>query len=367
MTKKNLLARTLCGVLSVSLLAGCGDATNQSTTQPNTMTSKFEHIDTDLNVGLVVGSGTIDDRSFNQGCWEGITATVDYSKYVTPAGETESDYLVSIGNLYEADFKFIVTPGYYFESADFIAQDKYPDAQFVILDGVPTDASGNSFIGKNTVSISFAEHEAGFVAGLAAALELKEANFGFLGGMPIPAVQRFEVGFKQGIEYANSQLNTQITLDDVNVVYQGTFGDKAAGQQIAAQMYDRGVDLIFTAAGGTGMGAITEAKSRASKDEKVWIIGVDSDQYYDGIYDSATNASVILTSAIKYVDQATHDMIAAQANGSFPGGEALLYTIANDGVGIPSENPNLSDETMSKVNEVYNLIKEGQITVHSEL
>ncbi len=369
MNKKKLLALTLCGVMSASVFVGCGSSnstSNQSTTDTTT-SSKFERLDTDLNVGLVIGSGTIDDRSFNQGCWEGITATVENSKYVTPAGETESDYLVSIGNLYEGDFKFIVTPGFYFESADYVAQDKYPDANFVILDGAPTDSNGNTVIGENTVSITFAEHEAGFIAAVAAALEIKEGSFGFLGGMQIPAVVRFEAGYKQGIEYANKNLGTNITLDDVDVVYQGSFGDKAAGQQIAAQMYDRGVDVIFTAAGGTGIGAITEAKSRATKGETAWVIGVDSDQYLDGVYNAETNASVILTSAVKYVDQATHDMIVAQTEGKFPGGEALLYTVANDGVGLPAENPNLSEETITKVNEVYNAIKEGTVTVNRAL
>ncbi|MEE1071146.1 MAG: BMP family ABC transporter substrate-binding protein [Cellulosilyticum sp.] len=372
MNKKKILAQTLCGVLSVGLLAGCGSGSTNNGGTTNTAdstasTSKFERLDTDLNVGLVIGTGTIDDRSFNQGCWEGITATVNNSKYITPASETDSDYLVSIGNLYEADFKFIVTPGYYFERADFIAQDKYPDAKFVILDGAPTDENGNTVVGDNTVSISFAEHEAGFIAGVAASLELKEANFGFLGGMQIPAVVRFEAGFKQGIDYANANLGTQITLDPVDVVYQGTFGDKAAGQQIAAQMYDRGVDVIFTAAGGTGMGAITEAKSRATKGETAWVIGVDSDQYLDGVYDSETNASVILTSAVKNVDQATHDMIVAETEGKFPGGQSLVFAVANDGVGLPAENPNLSEETINKVNEIYNQIKEGAITVNSEV
>ncbi|MBE6022295.1 MAG: BMP family ABC transporter substrate-binding protein [Cellulosilyticum sp.] len=366
MNKKKFLAQALCCVLSVGLLAGCGNSASNTTTDSND-SSKFERLDTDLNVGLVIGTGTIDDRSFNQGCWEGITATVENSKYVTPASETDSDYLVAIGNLYEADFNFIVTPGYYFERADFIAQEKYPDAKFVILDGAPRDESGNAVIGKNTVSISFAEQEAGFIAAVAAALELKEADFGFLGGMKLPAVQRFDTGFRQGIEYANANLGTNITLDDINVVYQGTFGDKAAGQQIAAQMYDRGVDVIFCAAGGTGMGAIAEAKSRVTNGETAWVIGVDSDQYADGVYDSASNASVILTSAIKNVDQATHDMIVAETEGTFPGGESLVFSIANDGVGLPAENPNLSEETITKTNEVYNLVKNGTITVNSEV
>lgn len=362
MSKKKFFTHVLSGILSLSLLVGCGS----NTTTPET-TSKFDRIDTDLKVGMVIGSGTIDDRSFNQGSWEGITATVENSKYVIPAGETESDYLVSIGNLIDAGYNFIVTPGYYFESAIFEAQTRYPDTHFVILDGAPVDKDGNTVIAENTASIYFAEHEAGFIAGVAAAVELKEGDFGFIGGMQIPAVVRFEAGFTQGIEYANTHLGTQVTLDQTNVVYQGTFGDKAAGQQIAAQMYDRGVKVIFTAAGGTGMGAITEAKSRASQGEEAWVIGVDSDQYVDGIYDEATNASVILTSAIKYVDQAAHDMIVSEVEENFPGGLSITFTIANDGVGLPAENPNLSENTVETVNKVYNEIKNGDIVVNDSL
>lgn len=361
MNKKKILAKLLSGALSLSILVGCS-----SNTTPET-NSKFNRLDTDLKVGMVVGSGTIDDRSFNQGSWEGITATVENSKYVIPAGETESDYLVSIGNLIDAGYQLIVTPGYYFEAAIYEAQTKYPDTHFVILDGAPVDQDGNTVIAENTVSIHFSEHEAGFIAGVAAAAEIQEGDFGFIGGMQVPAVVRFEAGFTQGVEYANAHLGTQVTLDEVNVVYQGTFGDKAAGQQIAAQMYDRGVKVIFTAAGGTGMGAIAEAKSRAKQGQEAWVIGVDSDQYLDGVYDEATNASVVLTSAIKYVDQATHDMIAAEAEGSFPGGQNIIFSIANDGVGLPAENPNLSANTIETVNKVYEQVKNKEIVVNESL
>lgn len=361
MDKKKFLAQVLSGILSLSLLVGCGADTTPDTT------SKFNRLDTDLKVGMVIGSGTIDDRSFNQGSWEGITATVKNNKYVIPAGETESDYLVAIGNLTDAGYNFIVTPGFYFESAIFEAQTKYPNTHFVILDGSPVNQEGNPVIAENTVSIHFAEHEAGFIAGIAAATELQEGDFGFIGGMQIPAVVRFEAGFTQGIEYANTHLGTQVTLNDTNVVYQGTFGDKAAGQQIAAQMYDRGVKVIFTAAGGTGIGAISEAKSRAKQGQEVWVIGVDSDQYLDGLYDEATNASVILTSAIKYVDQATHDMIAAEVEDTFPGGQNVTFSIANDGVGLPAENPNLSTKTLETVSKIYEQVKNGEIIVNDSL
>ena len=358
--KRKFLAVALFSALSMSALTGCGSSAPTTTTN-----SKFEQIETNFNVGMVTDSGSIDDRSFNQGTWEGITGTVakEHTKYLKPAGTTEGDYLTSISNLYDGGFKFIVTPGFKFETAIFKAQNTYPDAKFVILDGMPSDGQGTYTVGANTVAISFAEHESGFLAGIAAAVEIKEGDFGFIGGMESSAVQKFNWGFQQGVNYANENLDTNITISPENVVYQGSFDDKAGGQQVAAQMYDKGVDVIFTAAGGTGFGAITEAKSRATNGEEVWVIGVDSDQYNDGIYDEANNKSIILTSAMKYIDQATHDMIAAEANGTFPGGESLVFSIANDGVGIPTENPNLSDATISTVNDIYSKIKSGELTV----
>lgn len=363
--KKKFLAVALCSALSMGALVGCGNAGSGAGNAEAT-NSKFTQIDTDFKVGMVTDAGTIDDRSFNQGSWEGITGTVakDNCKYLKPAGTTEGDYLKEIANLYDGGYKFIVTPGFKFETAIFKAQDTYADAKFVLLDGAPNDGQGNYKVGENSVAISFAEHESGFLAGIAAAVEMKESNFGFIGGMEIPAVQRFNWGFQQGVNYANENLGTNITLDEANIVYQGSFDDKAAGQQIAAQMYDKGVNVIFTAAGGTGFGAITEAKQRATNgDTNAWVIGVDVDQYNDGLYDEANNKSVILTSAMKYIDQATHDMIAAEANGTFPGGESLVFDVANDGVGIPAENPNLSEETINTVNDVYSKIKSGEVTV----
>ncbi|PHV72014.1 BMP family ABC transporter substrate-binding protein [Sporanaerobium hydrogeniformans] len=354
--KKNYLALALCGILSLSTLTGCGG-------KKETATSKFEPIKADFTVGMVTDAGTIDDKSFNQGTWEGVQGSALKSSYLKPAGTTEADYLKEIGNLYDAGFKFIVTPGYKFETSIFKAQDKYPDAKFVILDGAPHAGDYNNVIKENTVSIMFAEHEAGFTAGVAAAVELKEGEFGFIGGMEIPAVQKFNWGFQQGVNYANENLGTSVTMKEENIVYQGSFDNVAAGQQLAAQMFDKGVKAIFTAAGGVGVGAITEVKERAKKGDDVWVIGVDVDQYADGIYDEANGKSAILTSAVKYIDQATYDMIKAEAEGNFPGGKQLTFDAKNNGVGIPATNPNLSDDTVKKVNEVFEKIKSGEIVV----
>jgi len=141
-----------------------------------------------------------------------------------------------------------------------------------------------------------------------------------------------------------------------NVVYQGSFDNVAAGQQLAAQIYDKGVKAIFTAAGGVGVGAINEAKSRAKAGQEVWIIGVDVDQFTEGIYEG--DKSIILTSAMKRIDQAAYDMVKAEKEGSFPGGETLVFDSTNNGIGIPAQNPNLSDDVQKQVADVFKLNKE---------
>ena len=150
-------------------------------------------------------------------------------------------------------------------------------------------------------------------------------------------------------------------MESSNFVYQGTFTDIAAGQQLSAQLYDRGVNVIFSAAGAVGTGVIKEARERAQAGKTAWVIGVDVDQYDDGIY--SEGQSVVLTSAMKKISTATFDVISQSVQENFPGGEILSYSAKNDGVGIPAENPNLSSETVERVNEVYAQIKEGSSTI----
>ena len=355
--KKKFLALAL-SALMVTGLVGCGSNSDSGNSSETT-----------LKVGMVTDSGTIDDKSFNQGTWEGIKKAEKElgieKNYMQPAGETGANYLTEIQNLYDAGYKFIVTPGYKFETAIYKAQDQYKDAQFVILDGAPHNGDNNYVIGENTVAIYFAEEQSGFAAGVAAAVELKTGELGFIGGMEIPSVQKFDYGFQQGVAYANENYGTNVSLKAENIVYSGSFSDTALGQQLAAQMYDNGVKAIFAAAGGVGTGVITEAKTRVVNGEEVWVIGVDSDQYADGIYEG--NKSVILTSAIKKIDEAAYQMIENQLNDKFPGGETLRFDASNDGVGIPAENPNLSEDTATKVNEVLEAIKNGDIVVKTEL
>lgn len=353
------MKKILVALLAVAIVAGMFFSCSK----------KDDQGEASLKVGMITDAGTIDDKSFNQGTWEGIQRakkdTGIESKYLKPVGTTEADYMKEITNLYDAGYKFIVTPGYKFESTIFQAQDKYADAKFVLIDGTPHSADYSEFRAEsNVVSIFFAEQESAFLAAVATALQLKDGEVGFIGGMEIPPVQRFNWGFQQGIAYANENLGTNIVMKAENFLYQGSFTEVAAGQQIGAQMYDKGIKAIFCAAGKVGVGTINEAKTRTKSGEEVWVVGVDVDQYADGLYDG--NNSVVITSAMKRIDQAAYDMIQAQLNDKFPGGETLTLNAQNNGVGIPEENPNLSADVQSKVADVLAKIKSGAIVVSAE-
>ena len=313
-----------------------------------------------LMLGMVTDSGTIDDRSFNQGTYEGVKKAADElglaCTYLRPAGTTTTDYLTAISDLYDQGYRFIACPGYLFADAVSQAQEMYPDLMLIIIDDAL--AAG---IGENTVAITFKEEESGFMAGLATALKLQTGDVGFVGGLEIPAVQKFNWGFQQGVKYANDNYGTSIGMNPSNFVYQGSFADLAGGQQLAVAMYDSGVDAIFAAAGGTGVGVINEAKNRRLSGEDVWAVGVDVDQYTVG--DMGNGESCILTSAMKDVTGVAYDQAMAAANGTFEGGKHLILGVAEDRAGIPAYNPNLTPEIEAEVAKVAELIRNGEISI----
>lgn len=322
-----------------------------------------------IKVGMVTDAGTIDDKSFNQGTWEGILEYKEDNsntevQYLMPTGETTQDYLEAIDNLAMTGVEVMVLPGFKFEEALGVAQEKHPEIKFVAIDAEPLvgmDSEGNPLyeVSDNTVSIFFAEQQASFLAGIATALETQTNKVAFLGGMEVPAVQKLGWGFVAGIAYANANLGTNVEVTDY--IYQGTFTDLDAGKAIAAGMYDKGVDVVFAAAGGVGVGAINETKTRSEAGNEVFIVGVDVDQYDEGLL--TDGSSVTLTSAMKYLGRAAYDQINAYANGEFEGGRTILMDVNANGVGLPGANPNLSDATVKEVNEVAEMIKAGEIEV----
>ncbi|MDP4088588.1 MAG: BMP family ABC transporter substrate-binding protein [Bacillota bacterium] len=350
--KKRLLAVFLTGAVAASFFAGC--------TSKSGGTGK-------VKVGMATDSGTIDDKSFNQGTWEGIKkyqadkGTIDI-KYLQPPGQVETDYINTINDLYDTGYKIIVTPGYKFETAVNTSADAHKDAAFVLIDGQTHTKDNTNFVKHdNVVCVFFSEQEAGFMAGVTAALSTKSNKLGFVGGMEIPPVQRYGFGYQAGVAYANKNMGTKAQI--VDYVYQGTFDQVSAGQTLAAGMYGKGADIIFHAAGGVGVGVFNEAKQRAQSGSSVWVIGVDVDQFNDGVYDKASNKSVTLTSAMKRIDVAAYNYIDARLNNKFPGGQVITLSLKDNGVGIPAQNPNLAAGVVSSLDKVSADIVSGKIVV----
>lgn len=357
MNKKRLVSLVATFAVVATLFAGCA-----TKTQPTPDTTKPAE---KTKVGMVTDSGTIDDKSFNQGTWEGIgkyakdKGTID-TKYLQPSGEQKTDYVNAINDLTDSGYKIVVTPGFKFESAVNDAADAHKDSTFVLIDGSTHKDNDTNFVKHdNVVCVFFNEHEAGFLAGVSAALSTKTGKLGFIGGMEIPPVQKYGFGFKAGVAYANKTFGTKAQVTDY--IYQGTFNDVAGGKNLATGMYNKGVDIIFHAAGGVGVGVFNEAKELAEKGQKVFVIGVDVDQYEMGKI--SNGSSVTLTSAMKRIDLAAYNYIDSKLNNKFPGGQILTLGLADNGVSLPDKNPNLSDDILKKVDQAKKDVLDKKVVV----
>lgn len=304
-------------------------------------------------VALVTDIGGIDDKSFNQGTWEGVQRYAqDHNlKGVTYVqSESDADYIPNLSTVSDEGYKLIVAPGFLFTDAIGEVSANYPDTNYLIIDSVVGDRD-------NVVSAVFSEEQGSFLVGVAAALAAQKQGFskvGFIGGMDFDVIQRFESGFEAGVSAIDNNI-------EVLIEYAGSFTDTQIGQTIAAKLFDQGAGIIFSAAGATGNGAIKEAKDRVLRGENVWTIGVDRDQYLDGIYEG--DKSVMLTSMVKRVDVAAYNIIQAEMDGAFPGGSVVKFDLSNGGVGIPKDNPNLSNDIVSEVATYEQSIISGDIVV----
>ncbi len=350
-TMRKFTSMLIVTMVAMIALVACSSDKGESGSTTGTDNVNFK-------VGMMIDSGTIDDKSFNQGTWEGILAyTKDHKgvkgQHVQPNGETTADYLSAADNLMMAGNNVIIAPGFKFEEAITELQTANPEVSFVILDGEPATMA------ENTTAIYFAEHEAGFLAGVAAALQSQTGKVGFIGGMKIPAVERFGWGYLAGVAYANENYATNVEVVDYQ--YQGTFYDVQGGQMMAGGMYDKGIDIIFSAAAAVGNGVINEAKARTEAGDKVYVIGVDVDQYDEGLMNDGS--SVVLTSAIKRIDVAVYDTLKAYGEGNFPGGQIITMDAKTNGVGLPETNPNLTTDTQAKVDDTLAEIQSGALVV----
>jgi len=225
-----------------------------------------------FELALVTDLGTIDDKSFNQGSWEGL---IKYARekgiphrYYQPAEQSNDAYLTTIDLAVRGGAKVIVTPGFLFETPIYIAQDRYPEIHFILIDGVPHSADYSVFrTGDNVVGVLYAEDQAGFLAGYAA---VKDGNrrLGFMGGMAVPPVVRFGYGFVQGAEYAAQELGLASGAITINYHYTGHFSATPEVQTMAASWFNSGVDVIFAAGGAVGNSVMAAAEQANKKSNR---------------------------------------------------------------------------------------------------
>ena len=319
-----------------------------------------------LKVGLIC-DGVIDDRAFNQTTWEGIKeGCAKYGlqcQYILANDSTDEDFLNAMQDLIDAGFNMIVCPGFSFASAIYTAQHRWPDIMFVILDSAPHSAeSGKDDITSNCIAIDFQSNESGFLAGFACALQLKKGKFGGVHGMEIPPTKLFITGFEQGVIYANEHYETNIRLNDSDFIFVGSFTDNALGQQAAAQLFEKGCDLIYIAG---GPGALNEVKARGEAGQSVWCVMCDTDRYEDGKL--SNGKSVVMTSTLKCLNSAVKEIIRQyMEEGVFEGGKKVVFSVKDAGVGIPDVNPNLSPEVQAEVNKIYEQIMNGDLVVSAD-
>lgn len=270
-----------------------------------------------LKVIMVTDVGGLGDKSFNDGTWDGIVRAADFlglEKEVVQSHEM-SDYIPNLSNAAkEADIVFAV--GFMMTDALFKVAPQFPDTYFVGIDIVPPEGAE----ADNVATYIFKEQEGAFLAGYLAAA-MTEANIvGFIGGIPIPPVERFRYGYEAGIRVYEELHGKTI---EILRGYTMDFNDPKKGKDLALAQFAEGADIVFHASGACGNGVIEAA---AEKGEGFFAIGVDVDQDYMA-------PGRVLTSAMKRVDMASYQAVLSVALGTFTPGLHVLG-IKDEGVGI---------------------------------
>ena len=358
--KKRLLSMALSAVMVLSLAACGGQAKDSastksaskttSTTSTASTTSAAESASStksgstttaksDLKVGLITDVGGIHDHSFNETSWKGLEkAKTDFGVEINYLeSKTDADYSSNIESFVDEDYDLIVCVGFKLAEATKKAAESHPDKKFAIID----DASNASL--PNVTCLTFKQEQASYLVGYVAGLVTKKNNVGFVLGMASEMMNKFGYGYLAGVYAANPKATVQ-QIDANN------FADPAIGKTSATTMITNGADVIFHAAGGTGVGVI-----QACQENKISAIGVDTDQ-------SSLAPDTVITSAMKRVDNAVYDSVKQLVEGTLKGGE-VVYDLSKGGVDIAPTTKLLSEDVLKKVEEVKAKILSGEIVV----
>lgn len=360
--KKRIITLLLVVVMSFAAFAGCAskDASTDSSSDVSTDVSTEEtkqaeeqESSTGAELALITDVGTIDDKSFNQGSWEGVQAYAEQhnisSKYYQPAEKSDDAIMTSIGLAVKGGAKVIVCPGFLFEVPIYNAQTKYPDVTFILIDGAPHNGDYNYDIKENVKGIYYAEEQAGFLAGYAAVYD-GYRQLGFMGGIAVPAVVRFGYGFIQGADYAAKELGLSDGEVNIKYTYVGNFDASPENMSKAAAWYNEGTEVIFACGGGVGNSVMKAAETAGTK-----VIGVDVDQ--------SGESETVITSAMKNLSKSVFDTIDEYYRGNFEGGVSVTLDVKTNNVQLPMETSKFETFTEEKYSEIYSHIAEGTIEI----
>lgn len=341
MKKKLIMPFILLLAMSV-FLAGCGTSSNKNATSGGgTKSSNFK-------VGEVTDTGGVNDRSFNQSAWEGLQRfgkdmklpTANY-KYLQST--TSQDYETNLNALVHQNYNVVFGIGFLMQDAVTTVAQQNKNAHLAIVDSVVNE--------PNVASLTFKEEQGSFLVGVIAGLMTKTNKVGFVGGVQSALMSHFEDGFKAGVATVNPKAQ-------VMSQYAGSFAAADKGQAIATSFYGQGADIIYAAAGQTGNGVFTEAQTLKKNGQKVWVIGVDRDQYQQGLPENVT-----LTSMVKRVDNAVYQVSQMAMKGNFPGGKTLQFGLKDNGVGIAPTTKNIPANVLTQVKTYQTKIINGDIKV----
>ena len=312
----------------------------EASSEEETEAETEEDIDgTGFKIGMVTDVGGVNDGSFNQSAWEGLQRAGEAFgcevKYIESKGD--ADYVPNIESFLDEDYDLIVCVGYMMADAVRDAAELYPDQKFAIID----DASNADL--DNVTCMMFEQEQASYLVGLAAGYTTESNIVGFVTGAANETMNSFGYGYCAGVLDANPDA----TILQYNA---NNFGDASGGKTAVNTMVTKGADVVFHAAGGTGIGVID-----GCKENKIWAIGVDSDQ-------SPLAPETILTSALKRVDNACYDATKKTILGTLEGG-VETYDLAAGGVDIAPTTDNLSKDVLEKIEKAKKDIIAGDLVV----
>ncbi len=312
-------------------------------------------------IGLVFDVGGRGDRSFNDSAFLGLTrAKKELGAEVEVIEPSEGADRESAIRIFAArGFDLVIGVGFIFSQDLTDLAREYPHVHFACIDySPPFDDAGKPLpIPTNLAGLKFREEEGSFLVGAVAALESRSKVVGFVGGMDVPLIHKFEAGYREGVKATCPTCRVVVQYAGSTPV---AFKDPARGAAIAQSQLGQGADVLYHASGSTGLGVI-----RVAREKGIWAIGVDSDQYDDGVAPEAPGKSAVLTSMVKRVDVAVFEAIRSVAKGELEGG-VRVFGLEEDGVDYVHDGAHgaaIKPETKAKVEELRARIVRGELHV----